>query len=1342
MHEILRSYLKRLTNLSGNNRSLLLLRLVSDQTIDLHDFDFLLNKSSFSLIEDLLQRKKHIPLAASSDPRLEQNNLVSKRLKKLKRIEKFIYDESGAKDLYVGWPFVRGRLQGGTLVRCPLIFFPVRLEEKNGQWEMGLREEVNITFNKTFLLAYAYYHGVEVSDELIEKVFEIYDKDSRIFRTELYQTFKESTVSINFNQDNFIDKLSTFENFKKADFEEREKEGELKLYPEAVLGIFPQSGSYLVPDYTYLLEQENNFQDIEEFFLSRRADQSEAVGDSVRNAFRFIDAIKEEETFTAFKMDAYQENALKAVKMGNSLVVQGPPGTGKSQLISNLVSDFVARGKKVLVVSQKRAALDVIYERLKSIDLGAFAGLVHDFKNDRKKIYDQVSGQVNKLYEYELKNNSLDAIQIQRNFAQNSRRIDQLTEELEEYRSALFDNTECGYSVKELYLNSDPNEPHVNLKQVYRHFKQHNVDDIATKLKHYISYAKDFNSEHFSWNHRVNFSSFTQADKTAIQKLLKTIPEELEKTSKEAKTLVGSEMSLQEFEDVVARKDKLLEVEDLLTESSYHYLTHIIDYKNENTNQLWLSNIQRIINDCFKEGGIEQTLPPSELGVLQKALEENRQARKRPTQWVKWQLFSKDKYFLKKVTIANELPYNKDGLKKLARLLDNRLNFEHNITKLKSQSWLKDVPKSTNQQYINQWFEDQILAIKAKEIITSFTNFKVFFLFKEGDRHDVVHRIKQIIRLAETIIEQKEWWKKFISRNMIDLFEREGYSELHAKALDEHFDELVDFDQMQDDFLDHERQLIKVLEESDINFKHHDFVKVFRNSIYLAWIEHIETKHPVLRQVSTRKFDRQIEELQQAIKAKLALSQEILSIKVREKTYANVEYNRLNNRVTYRDLEHQVTKKRQIWPIRKLINEFSDELFDLIPCWMASPESVSAIFPMEEVFDLVIFDEASQCFVEKGIPAMYRGKQVLVAGDSKQLRPNDLYRVRWEEEDTKDIAALEIDSLLELSERYLMNVQLSGHYRSKALELIEFSNRHFYDGKLRLLPDFHWVNKGDPAIQYVKVNGVWEQNINENEARNVVDIIKEKLKNQPDKEIGVVTFNSPQQAFILDLLDEEVAKGRVTLPDAFFVKNIENVQGDEKDIIIFSTGYAPDKNGRMIMQFGSMNTAKGENRLNVAITRARERIIIVSSIYPDELRVEDTRNDGPKLLKAYLQYARQVSEGAFKPSPNSHESFSDHWYLKKRLIDDLMAENEELHIEEELPFADLTLKNTQQYLGLINTDDDLYYENPSVKDIYAYKPFMLSKMNWKNLGFNSRNYWLNKEEIYERFQNFIRKQQA
>jgi superfamily I DNA and/or RNA helicase len=508
----------------------------------------------------------------------------------------------------------------------------------------------------------------------------------------------------------------------------------------------------------------------------------------------------------------------------------------------------------------------------------------------------------------------------------------------------------------------------------------------------------------------------------------------------------------------------------------------------------------------------------------------------------------------------------------------------------------------------------------------------------------------------------------------------------------------------------------------------------------LEWINHIETKYPILRAVSSQKFSLLEEELQSQVTEKMKASKDIILLKAKEKTYNDVEYNRLNNMITYRDLQHQVTKKKRIWPLRKLVQDFSDELFSLIPCWLASPETVSAIFPMQPLFDLVIFDEASQCYAEKGIPAMYRGKQIMVTGDDMQLQPSDLYRVRWEEED--DAPELAVDSLLDLCKQHLMQLHLNGHYRSRTLDLIHFSNKHFYDDKLKMLPDFRDVNEGDPSIRYIKVEGNWIDNKNDEEAWETVRIIRELIRDKRDREIGVVTFNARQQMHITEVLEQDALEHHYKIPESLFIKNIENVQGDEKDIIIFSTAYAPDKKGKMIMNFGPLNAEGGENRLNVAITRARETIYIVSSIYPPQLKVEGSKNEGPKLLKKYLQFALEVSEGKYIYEPVVKSSFNVDWYLKNKLIS--LNGNYAIgsHLVEEMPFADLAVKKNNKYTGLILTDDDHYFQGMSMKELHVYNPVHLRGKNWKYKTFFSREYWQNANEVIDLTLRFINQTEA
>ena len=1327
MEKILKTYLRRLTNLSGNNRSLLLLRLISDQFLDLHDLDFSDGKPSFQIIEELIAKKDRIKLCDEFDARDSIVNANSQKLRKISRIEEFIFQERGAKDLYVGWPFIRGKFSDGSLVRCPLIFFPVSLTREKGSWFLEQRRDVNITFNKTFLLGYAHYNDTQLDEELIEAVLNDLDSDSTVFRTQLYEILKGSDLELNFNQQNFMDKLQVFSNYKKAQFESVEKNGVLKLHPEAVLGIFPQAGSYLMPDYLKLLK-DDSIKDISEFFSCRVKENPEE-----HQNIRFSDQVKEETTFTPFDMDASQELALNLIKKGNSLTIQGPPGTGKSQLICNLISDYIARGKNVLMICQKRAALDVVYQRLQKQELHDFIGLVHDFKNDRKSIFEQIGRQIDSLDDYRQKNNGLDAIHLERSFQQASRKIDQLTEELEEFKSALYDETECGKSIKELYLSSNPDEPAIPLNQEYRQFHYKNVPDFISKLRRYLDYHERFENNESFWNQGPSFADFSTQDLLKIKEVLAEIPVFETDLREESSTFTSSELDFESCLHFLTNIESLSQLKSNLdNDSVYRYYQHM-SQNDPNKDQQWLSNLERTMLQCFKGSGAEISLKSEELGRFQESLEHAIKARKGLFSWIRWRLFSEDKIFITRVLVANELKSNKEGFEVLLNRIDNRLNYEHIVSQIESTNWLIDFPNTYRKIDIQNWFFYQKLALKSIQLTRSIRTLNDILPVKNFERNDYIAHLDKLIDYLEKIPVQLQVWSRYISEKQVRsiLLGKKEYSSMY-KELTRDFDSLVEYHGLLKDFSNDHNKIINTLLEKSTNVKG-QVIDMFKNSLALAWIDHIEIKYPSLRSVSSHRLDHLTQELQEAIVDKKEVSHEILLLKSRERTYANLEYNRLNNLVTYKDLHHQVTKKRKIWPIRRVVSQFHEEIFSLLPCWLASPESASAIFPMEEMFDLVIFDEASQCFAERGIPAMYRGKQVVIAGDDKQLQPNDLYRVRWEDDDEEDTPELEVDSLLSLAKQSLLETSLRGHYRSKALELIEFSNVNFYDGKLKLLPEYHKEKSQKPAIEYLKTDGIWENNSNQKEAGIVVNMIETIANRSPEKSIGVVTFNVTQQAVILDLIDERLDTGKFNLPPSLFVKNIENVQGDERDIIIFSTAYAPDEEGKIQLRFGSLNQAGGENRLNVAITRAREQIYIVTSLLPHQLNTENTSNPGPKLLKAYLQYAKSVSDGSWKPNNLEDNSHSKDWYLRNMLNREAAG----VAVKKTLPFADLTISQNDQNLGLILTDDELFFDTLSAKEAHSYRQTHFIDKNWPFIQFYSREYWLNREQANEKLQKFI-----
>ncbi|MGA0557679.1 AAA domain-containing protein [Larkinella sp. VNQ87] len=1327
---VLKAYLKRLTNLSSRNRSLLLTSLPAEQFLDLHETDFLDNKPSFDLIRQLIARRPAIPLCDVLDPRLEKVNEVSKKLRKIARTDRFIEEERGSEDLYVGYPFVRGKLADGSVIHGPLVFFPVHLQQQGNRWLLVRRADESITLNRSFLLAYAYYNQYILPDAVLEHTLDEYDKDATVFRTQLYEWLKTSPLEINFNQELFTDQLQWFNALKKTDLDQLERTGELKLYPEAVLGIFPQAGSYLVPDYETLLGAEGMGQRAEgrgHGVLGMESEEGEpdATSRLLPPAQTPLPTIREETLHTPLPIDASQEEAIRRIKAGKSMVVQGPPGTGKSQLIGNLMADFAAQGKRVLLVCQKRAALDVVYERLRQVGMQPFSALIHDFKNDRKTLYDQIAGQIERVEEYRKQNYGLDAILLERNFDQESRRIDQTLSELQAFKTALFDESEAGVSVKQLYLSSDPTAAAIPLHDLYQQFRPNSVGGFVEKLREYGAYRERLGPNH-PWADRLSFAGFSFGQVPVLKKLLHELPGFVKTVTEQAQTLTNRPYLLTDWQTV---QEDEWETTTLLTflsaepaDARWQWIRRLQQQPHHplaHTEPDELERLENEVREVLGGNGIERSLPVGDLPNAAQRLQEAIASRSSFVGRTFWGLFSKDKTGLQQLAAANGLTLSDETLPVLLEKVQRRIRFELLRQQIGQKTGEAITPENAGQtvRLIRQ-------ALEASRRLTALPWLAQLPENRLERLGGFIETARQLLETGRKITAQRNHWQALLSESQIQrLWQEPAQTDALLQSLEQDIDLLVEADRLRENFTAAEREVVQRLGEPLL-------VERFLNGLHLAWIEHLETANPILRGVSSLKINQLEATLQESVQKKQALSRQILLVKLRERTYQNLAFNRLNNLVTYRDLNHQVTKKRNIWPVRKLMEQFSDEVFQLVPCWMASPESVSAIFPMQPgLFDLVIFDEASQCFAENGIPAMYRAKQVVITGDSKQLQPSDLYRIRFETAPGDETPVeLEVESLLDLATHYFPQTQLRGHYRSRSIDLIDFSNRLFYKNSLQLLPDFHQLNRREPAIRYRNVKGVWENNTNEAEARAVLELIDQLKTELPGRTVGVVTFNFQQQQLIQELLEEQAlavlqagsASTQSSQPEPVaegtFVKNIENVQGDERDVIIFSVGYAPDARGRLSAQFGSLNAKGGENRLNVAVTRARERVYVVTSIYPQQLTVENTANEGPKILKQYLEYALSVAEGAYVPQPRRTDRVPGARLLKDELKDGQTG------LVEELPFADLTRKTADHYAGLLLTDDDLYYES-SPKDAHAYTPFALRMKNWPFQRVYSREYW-------------------
>lgn len=335
-------------------------------------------------------------------------------------------------------------------------------------------------------------------------------------------------------------------------------------------------------------------------------------------------------------------------------------------------------------------------------------------------------------------------------------------------------------------------------------------------------------------------------------------------------------------------------------------------------------------------------------------------------------------------------------------------------------------------------------------------------------------------------------------------------------------------------------------------------------------------------------------------------------------------------------LRREISKKKRHKPIRKLFSEIPDLLMTIKPCMMMSPLSVSQfVDPTILQFDVVIFDEASQIASEDAIGAIVRGKQVIIAGDNKQLPPTRFFGSSTDINDEfldeeEDQLYDNYESILDECAVFLPDKRLKWHYRSKNESLIAFSNKEIYNNELFTFPSS--VNGPNDGVSFVYVkDGVYDRSGSRRniiEAKKVAELVFELLEKTPNRSLGVIAFSEAQQEAIRYQVEhlrnirpefeEFFAEDR---QDPFFIKNLENVQGDERDTIIFSVGYGKDQTGNLHYNFGPLNKPGGERRLNVAVTRAKYQVILVSSITHSDLDDSRLKKKGPQLLKNYLYYA-------------------------------------------------------------------------------------------------------------------------
>jgi very-short-patch-repair endonuclease len=539
--------------------------------------------------------------------------------------------------------------------------------------------------------------------------------------------------------------------------------------------------------------------------------------------------------------------------------------------------------------------------------------------------------------------------------------------------------------------------------------------------------------------------------------------------------------------------------------------------------------------------------------------------------------------------------------------------------------------------------------------------------------------------------------------------------------------------------------------------------QIFERRFYTLWLDRVWRESPILKQFHGETQERTIQRFRKLDVEHAKLARQRLHTLLAQQRGAAVSFARLSVDDDVSEaviaLKREVNLKRHR-SIRHIVRRVAPALIELKPCWMMSPLSVSQFVETgAQLFDLVIFDEASQVCAEDAICAILRGKQLIVVGDSKQLPPTRFFTKTLADEDDEDddkesgeerAERERVESILdECQGSGFLSRSLRWHYRSRHESLIAFSNHHFYHDDLITFPSPD--ARHEDGIRFVHVkDGVYDRSrsrTNRREAERVVDLVTASLREQPDLSVGVVALSEAQQRAIRDVIEGRLRSSPDLQawqqelleenPAGFFVKNLESVQGDERDVIILSIGYGPDASGNIYQNFGPVNRKGGERRLNVAVTRARHQLIVVASMHATDLPSE-LASPGARTLRAYLEYAEHgpsvlrdqslaaSSQAGARSEPEFESPFEQDVY------DALVARG--LNLDTQVGCSDyridLAVRDPQRpgkYLLGIECDGRAYHSSHTARDRDRLRQRHLEKMGWRIHRIWSSDWWNNRD---------------
>ena len=1155
----------------------------------------------------------------------EELDIIKERTKALSNIYKKVKRESEEKGLNIGYIAVGflewyEREDAQTKIKTPLILVPIKIEQdgRRAPFRISLNTDEQISLNpiikKKFETDFDIVLDDFSSDSDTHSTLSIYLADlKRQISEESNWTIKNDIVIDTFNFQNLV--------------------------------IW------------------NDLDKNKELVANNPFSRILAGGDLADEGFSYesgepdLEKIRSRYNLNIYEVDSSQQEAIYRAKKGESFVIQGPPGTGKSQTITNIIAEMLYLGKRVLFVSEKQAALDVVYRKLEKKNLADFCLILHNSKAKKQNVRDQIARSL----ELSSKRTSVtdEALKVYDDLDEKRKHLNLYAEKLHEK----FDDGTTPYMlIGEISKLRSTKDLVFDMPEDFNWNADYNTE--ITDLFYAIDeYGKSFldNTSHFTENYWQYYQGeLGNSTKREVQEKIGNI---------NASTL-SEKIEALELNNISSTSKSLFSLLDLIpfSQSDHKDLDNLVESALSYQNQI--KDINQKIKDLEKNNSETKTRILEDFSQDFMELDNPNDCHKK--------LINKYNSFFSRLSGDYKELVDKLSISSLRKMKYG--DYVNALSML--------ISYNTNEAAIAGYKKDiSSLNLKAK---TTFDKLKASAESKKAD----------ILQLLEKL-------------DFDSLPDYQHYIETRASLLSKY--KLNDF--------------VTKIEDSNNTYESNEIADIFKKRFLVLSLEMTDFDKKYSRYNHTahdsdvnmfREYDKKILEISATrIRCELFSKMPNFSLFANQAHGGEIQL-----------LQRELKKKTRLMPTRTLIKNLPIVLPALKPCMMMSPLTVSSYFGMNPnwKFDVVIFDEASQVKPEYAITSIVRGKQVIVAGDSKQMPPTSFFDAMDDDDNEYDEENPQIDnleSILDEMSAAFPDVYLNWHYRSKDESLITFSNNKFYNSRLATFPASSIGGNLGVSFIYCE-NGVWEsKGGNKPEAEMVAEIVLEHIKTQPDRSLGIVTFGKSQENAISEAVDklrdmhpECEAFFNENNAEPFFVKNLERVQGDERDRIIISCGYGKDKSGTFAMRFGPLAMVGGERRLNVAISRARRSMTVVSSFRANEVRGTEN-NPQRKLIRDFIDYAEHGMSALLGDNQNSEEDspvFDSKF--EEDVYDVLINRGYKLKTQVgssgyKIDIAVLHPEIERRYVLAIECDGAAYHSSRTARDRDILRQKILESQGWK-----------------------------